>query len=350
MIYSESLEKAASIAKKTIDDLAEEKIAANPQNFTVWFDQLTGRNPELTRFIDRAREQGLEFSPDQMQKIYERFMAPENSNDNASGWSQRIGDVAAQIAKALGDVGDGTEKYGAILEKFSGNLSGTENSTDLAHMIGDILSETQSMNGQINNLQNRVSDSSEELENLRRELADTKRDAMTDKLTGLANRRCFDETLIQMTDDARESGKPLCLAICDVDHFKKFNDTHGHQVGDQVLKLMGRILVENIKGSDLPARYGGEEFVIILPETPLNGASIVADHLREKLAGRKLSRKGSEDSYGKVTMSIGVTEYLIGESMDELIKRADSLLYKAKQDSRNRICAARAHPGLQKAS
>ena len=68
MIYSESLEKAASIAKKTIDDLAEEKIAANPQNFTVWFDQLTGRNPELTRFIDRAREQGLEFSPDQMQK------------------------------------------------------------------------------------------------------------------------------------------------------------------------------------------------------------------------------------------------------------------------------------------
>jgi len=350
VIYSESLEKAASIAKETIDDLAEEKIVANPQNFAIWFDQLTGRNPELTRFIDRAREQGLEFSPDQMQKIYERFLVPGNNNDNGSDWSQRIGDVATQIAVALGNAGDGTEKYGAILEKFSSKLSGAENSTDLAHMIGDILSETQNMNGQINNLQDRVSESSGELEELRQELADTKRDAMTDKLTGLANRRCFDETLIQMTDDARESGEPLCLAICDVDHFKKFNDTHGHQVGDQVLKLMGRILVENVKGSDLPARYGGEEFVIILPETPLNGASIVADHLREKLASRKLARKGSEDSYGKVTMSIGVTEYLIGESMDEFIKRADSLLYKAKEDGRNRICAARAHPGLQKAS
>ena len=221
MIYSESLEKAASIAKETIDDLAEEKIVANPQNFAIWFDQLTGRNPELTRIIDRAREQGLEFSPDQMQKIYERFLVPGNSNDNGSDWSQRIGDVATQIAVALRNAGYGTEKYGAILEKFSSNLSGAENSTDLAHMIGDILlSETQSMNGQINNFQDRVSESSGKLEELRQELADTKRDAMTDKLTGLANRRCFDETLIQMTDDARESGEPLCLAICDVDHLR----------------------------------------------------------------------------------------------------------------------------------
>ena len=349
MIYSETPDKAAEIAQQAMEELASERIAPNPQNFTIWFDQLAGRNPELTRFIDRAREQGLEFSPDQMRKIYERFMVPRNSDDNASGWSQRLDDVATQIAEALGVAGDGTEKYGAVLEKYSGNLSGAENSTDLAHMIGDILSETQSMNGQINNLQDRVHESGNELEELRQELAETKRDAMTDKLTGLANRRCFDETLIQMTSDAREHGEPLCLAICDVDHFKKFNDTHGHQVGDQVLKLMGRILVENIKGSDLPARYGGEEFVIILPETPLKGASIVADHLREKLASRKLSRKGSEDTYGKVTMSIGVTEYIFGESIDELIKRADSLLYKAKEGGRNRICAAMAHPGLKKA-
>jgi diguanylate cyclase len=345
-MYSESLEKASSIAEQKIEDLAQEKIVANPQNFTIWFDQLARHNPELTRFIDRARDQELEFSPAQMRKIYERFLAPGNSADNTGGWSQRIDDVATQIAAALGDAGDGTEKYGAVLEKFLSNLSDAENSADLAHMIGDILSETQSMNGQINNLQDRVYASGNELEELRHELAETKRDAMTE----LANRRCFDETLIQMTSDARENGEPLCLAICDVDHFKKFNDTHGHQVGDQVLKLMGRILVENIKGSDLPARYGGEEFVIILPETPLKGASIVADHLREKLASRKLSRKGSEDTYGKVTMSIGVTEYIFGESMDELIKRADSLLYKAKEDGRNRICAAMAHPGLKKAS
>jgi diguanylate cyclase len=350
VIYSESLEKASSIADEAIGDLAREKIAANPQNFAIWFDQLAGHNPELTRFIDRAREQELEFSPNLMRKIYERFMVPSNSEDNISGWGQRIDDVATQIAEALGNAGDGTEKYVAVLEKFSGNLPGAENNADLAHMIGDILSETQSMNGQINNLQDHVRESSSELEELRQELAETKRDAMTDKLTGLANRRCFDETLIQMTSDARENGEPLCLAICDIDHFKKFNDTHGHQVGDQVLKLMGRILVENVKGSDLPARYGGEEFVIILPETPFTGATIVADHLREKLASRKLARKGSENSYGKVTMSIGVTEYLFGESIDDLIKRADSLLYKAKEDGRNRICAARGHPGLQKAS
>jgi diguanylate cyclase len=211
-------------------------------------------------------------------------------------------DVASKITTALGDIGDGIEKYRAALKDFSGDLSGTASSTDLTNLISGILSETKSMDGQVNNLQGRVRESSDELEALRRELAETKREAMTDKLTGLANRRCFDESLLQLTTGARDSGAPLSIALCDVDHFKNFNDTHGHQVGDQVLRLVSRILFKNVKGSDLPARYGGEEFVIILPETPLKGASIVCDHLREKLA-----RKGTDDTYGKVTMSVGVT-------------------------------------------
>lgn len=215
-------------------------------------------------------------------------------------------DVASKITTALGDIGDGIEKYRAALEDFSGDLSGTASSTDLINLISGILSETKSMDGQVNNLQGRVRESSDELEALRCELAETKREAMTYKLTGLANRRCFDESLLQLTTEARDSGAPLSIALCDVDHFRNFNDTHGHQVGDQVgdqvLRLVSRILFKNVKGSDLPARYGGEEFVIILPETPLKGASIVGDHLREKLA-----RKGTDDTYGKVTMSVGVT-------------------------------------------
>ena len=333
-----------------MDELAREQIAPNPQNYTIWFDHLSGRNPALMRFIDRANEKGIEFSPERLREIYSRFIASGNNDAEAASWNERMGDVANKIAEALGDVGDGTEKYGAALQSISGNLNGVENSKDLAEMIGTILAETKIMDGQVSNLQDRVRESSNELEALRQELAETKRDAMTDKLTGLANRRCFDESLLQLTAESRETGQPLSIALCDVDHFKKFNDTHGHQVGDQVLRLVGRILVENVKGSDLPARYGGEEFVIILPETPLKGASIVADHLREKLASRKLARKGSSDSYGKVTMSIGVTEYIIGEPMDELVERADGLLYKAKQDGRNRVCAAAAHPGLKKAS
>ena len=100
---------------------------------------------------------------------------------------------------------------------------------------------------------------------------------------------------------------------------------------------------------DTPARFGGEEFVIILPETPLKSASIVADHLREKLARRKLAHKGTDDTYGKVTMSVGFTEYIFGENMEGLIERADGLLYKAKQEGRNRICAALAQLGFKKA-
>ncbi len=350
MIYSETVQKASEIAQQTMDELASEKIAPNPQNYTIWFDQISGRNPALMRFIDRAKEKGIEFSPERLGEIYTRFIATENGNTAHPDWNDRMEDVANKIAQALSEIGDGTEKYSAKLKNISGDINDAQNGTDLTQVIGNILAETKIMDGQVESLQDRVLESSNELEALRQELAETKRDAMTDKLTGLANRRCFDESLLQLTAEARENGQPFSIALCDVDHFKKFNDTHGHQVGDQVLRLVGRILVENVKGSDLPARYGGEEFVIILPETPLKGASIIADHLREKLASRKLARKGSSDSYGKVTMSIGVTEYIIGEPMDELIERADGLLYKAKQDGRNCVCAAMAHPGLKKAS
>jgi diguanylate cyclase len=127
--------------------------------------------------------------------------------------------------------------------------------------------------------------------------------------------------------EARIEQMPLCLIIADIDFFKNFNDTHGHQTGNQVLRLVGRTLDDGTKGRDFAARYGGEEFAIILADTPIEGASILAEHLRKTLESRKLARKGSSEGFGAITMSFGVTQYIAGESLEALVARADKLLY-----------------------
>ncbi len=140
-----------------------------------------------------------------------------------------------------------------------------------------------------------------------------------------------------MAAEALQERDDLCLLLMDIDHFKKFNDTFGHQVGDEVLKVVARTLKEGVKGRDTPARYGGEEFAVILPQTSLKNAVVVAEQIRTTLASRKLQNRKTGADYGFVTLSIGVSKYRFGESLEALIQRADEALYLGKNRGRNRV-------------
>ena len=138
---------------------------------------------------------------------------------------------------------------------------------------------------------------------------------------------------------AEEIGEPLCLLLADIDHFKLFNDTHGHQTGDQVLRLVGQTLKTNVKGRDCAARYGGEEFAILLPKTSLKAAVTVAQQFRVAVKTKELVKKSTKESLGHVTLSTGVACYRQGESAGEFIDRADALLYAAKEAGRDNVQA-----------
>ncbi len=125
---------------------------------------------------------------------------------------------------------------------------------------------------------------------------------------------------------------PLSIIMFDIDHFKKLNDTHGHAAGDQVLRRVGRFLTAQTRTEDIALRYGGEEFVVILPGTDLGGACTMAQRLCTELA-----EAGEAQGEVRATASFGVTRYRAGESADELLKRADSALYRAKEEGRNRV-------------
>ena len=160
---------------------------------------------------------------------------------------------------------------------------------------------------------------------------------MRDPLTELNNRRCFDLNLAKEITDAHAQRSEMCLVMGDIDHFKSINDTFGHQIGDEILKMFAKLLSSNVKGRDTVARFGGEEFAIILPETGLRDAKQLTEGIRSQLEAKKLALNNSGEPIGKITASFGVAQLGEGDDADKLVQRADARLYEAKCAGRNRV-------------
>ncbi|WP_373485151.1 sensor domain-containing diguanylate cyclase [Acetobacterium malicum] len=155
--------------------------------------------------------------------------------------------------------------------------------------------------------------------------------SITDKLTQSFNRLKLDETLEQQFESSKGGGVPFAIIILDIDHFKLVNDTYGHQVGDRVLIELVEALHDNVRAGDVVGRWGGEEFLIILPETTLADATVLAERLRQAVAGHAFS------TAGQVTISLGVSAFTTDSSPESIVSRADTALYQAKEKGRNRV-------------
>lgn len=162
----------------------------------------------------------------------------------------------------------------------------------------------------------------------------------TDALTGVPNRRQMDEQLEEAIHAATaQGGEPACLALADLDHFKRINDTYGHAVGDEVLKAFSQLLITSMRDTDRIYRYGGEEFLIFMNGVDLERAESILDRLREKISRYPLNIEGLPDSV-HITVSFGIAEVIENEPLRALIRRADEALYQAKNGGRNRVCTA----------
>ena len=184
--------------------------------------------------------------------------------------------------------------------------------------------------------ENKLEDYSTGITDLSRQLEQTKKAAMVDPTTGIGNRRRFEESLAKILTHLEDFNGKVSVLLADVDKFKAVNDTLGHNVGDQVLRLVANSFVTSLKGSDVVARWGGDEFAAILPNTTLDNALSVAENVRNSIATKSLKNKDTGETMGKVTMSIGVSTFRQGDNAHKLIFRADQALYEAKRQGRNR--------------
>jgi len=178
---------------------------------------------------------------------------------------------------------------------------------------------------------------SRELDTIRDSLIKSEERAKTDTLTGLPNRRALEEFFRTAQIAAMEQGDDVSALLIDIDHFKRFNDEFGHGVGDQVLRLMAKVLREQVREIDLPARYGGEELIVVLPSADLATCTAIAERIRRSIAECKMTRRSTGEALPGITVSIGVAQFQGGESMADLIDRCDQALYLAKKTGRNRV-------------
>ena len=230
-----------------------------------------------------------------------------------------------------------TESYSESLEVFTSELNQIHDEGSLKMMIASMANATFKMAENTRNLETNLHKSQKHIQDLNESIESIRNEALTDALTCIANRKKFDMTMDAEILSARAEGDPMCLLLTDIDHFKKFNDTHGHQTGDQVLRLVAAILSQNVKGRDLAARYGGEEFAIILPKTALANAFEVAEQIRKAVAKKELIKKSTGEVIGRVTLSLGVAELNSKDTIKSIIARADECLYVAKGAGRNNV-------------
>jgi diguanylate cyclase len=189
-------------------------------------------------------------------------------------------------------------------------------------------------------LEKKLADSAAEVTRLKEHLEQVRRDATTDALTNLANRKAFDEELGRACAEAREKGEPLSLAVIDIDHFKNFNDTWGHQTGDQVIRYVSSVIGRMAPPPRFAARYGGEEFAMIFPRERGLEVIEILEEIRVEVSSRILKRRSTNEDLGAVTVSAGFAELLAGESVEALLERADAALYASKRTGRNKVSSA----------
>jgi diguanylate cyclase len=212
---------------------------------------------------------------------------------------------------------------------------------ELRRLLGASIDENRHLTDHVRRLEAEARRSSAELAKLRGDLRGAVHDALTDPLTGLANRRSFD---LELTAIAARASRwsPAHLVMADIDHFKRVNDVHGHDTGDEVLRIVGEVLLANVRRESLVARLGGDEFGLLLPEASPHSTAGIATRLCALLASRPLAVRGQPEVSERITLSIGVAGWRSGESSAQWYARADAALYQAKRSGRNQICIARA--------
>ena len=339
MEFADSPAQAAEFAAAAMEQLKRRTIKPTPNNFMVWYVYASGQMPDLNKAIDILDSNHQDFTETRNAELFVRFFS---TADEEAAVADVTGKLTDQVNTMLGNIssaqGDADAYTDALVEAAS-LLDGLDGNEAAKSTIADMVESTHEMVKKNHVLEAQLQSSTAEIERLREDMESLRQEAYTDGLTGIGNRKKFDQSLRLGAIAAMESGEPLCLLMIDIDHFKKFNDTHGHQVGDKVLRLLAETLNENIKGQDTAARYGGEEFSNVLPRTGLKDAVVLADNIRKAISSKSVRDRRSGEDLGKITISIGVSLFAFGEPIGGFIKRADQALYHAKRSGRDCVCS-----------
>lgn len=332
-VPSPSVTQAKDLADRAIAFLIDLDIPPLPTHFAVAYEYCAGGKPDLRAEVDRLLGEG-NLNAFALGELYERHLACDQYQ-TLRGMGNDLQNILQGLIQGITEVGEGAAGYSRTLEKHIASLDGQAGPETLRAVAGELLSATRDARSRNQSLQTHLEEAHKETESLRLELERHRREVLIDPLTGLFNRRAMAERLEEMM--AAEVDAPLSMLVLDIDHFKRINDSYGHAVGDVVIRNVADTVRKCIRGEDMAVRYGGEEFVILLPATPLSGATKVAEVIRKRIEALRLVRRQDNFSLAPFTVSLGVAERRRDDTGESLFQRADQALYQAKNGGRNRV-------------
>ena len=327
-----------NLAARAWKDMHQHSILPTPRNFELWFTYLSDSNPALSHQLSTLLGAGMAPTSEQLRSLYSDCMTREIDIDTVVDHSEQMVEAVQAMVERVVENQASLRAYGDTLSGVAVQLDQDRTLDGLVHAVNTLTAETARASERNRILEQQLSASSTRITKLRQDLVEAKQESTTDGLTGLCNRRAFDGRLRRAMVRAKADQEPMSLVLLDIDHFKRFNDTYGHRTGDLVLRLVARMIADNVKGRDTAARYGGEEFAVILTGAELQAGAIVAGQMRALLDGKNLTNRKAPQNYGSVTISAGVVQFRPGDSIASLVERADVALYEAKRLGRNQVC------------
>jgi diguanylate cyclase len=300
------------------------------------FDYVTASDTLLVRLIEERELIGQPITADWLRKVRCRNEGEGDARDLHRTF-ERLEKHLVEFGEAASAARKATQDYGTSLEGQAQQLHTTG---DIAASVGEILAVVRQMIDRTAEMEQEMTRSEEQSASLRKNLEAAMRSAEEDFLTGLPNRRAFEKTFEREYREALQAHDPLVVAFCDIDHFKRINDTHGHETGDRVLKAVARNLSGISSERCYIARHGGEEFVVLFRGRTLDEAKSLLDAARIELAERRMVNRLTKTPIGHVTFSAGVADVFGYPDRRAALKAADSALYAAKGKGRNQVVAA----------
>jgi diguanylate cyclase len=330
-------EKGIAIAQAAIAGLAERSITPTPENYAVWLCYLTRGKAELVATIDAAIKAGQPINDRICDELYVTHFEDVSVGSRIMKAGGKIAAEMQDVVRGLKDVGEHTKAYGAQLKVAQTELAKSAAGTDTREVVASLVGATNEMETKSRSLEAKLIESGREIEILREQLELVKVEASTDALTGVANRKEFEAQLAEQSTKADEGGGPLSLIMCDIDFFKRINDTFGHQTGDQVIRFVASVMDRAKPDGGMVARIGGEEFAMLAPNTSRKAALVIAEQIRAAVEGKRLVRRSTNIDLGKITVSLGVAQRQMYEKPTAQVARADAALYASKRTGRNKV-------------
>ncbi len=332
--------KAYDWARKALEAMETHRVWPTATNFELWLHYVAAEDSEVTAEINSVLNSGQAFTDLIGEEIASHHLPGAKLNGEILEAGKNLSKELDTVSRAIETARETSEAYGQQLANASESLGGNENA-DVRDMVETLSSATRKVREENEALESQLAGTTDELTRLREHLAQVRREAMTDALTMLANRRAFDETLEAACAASRQTGKAVSLAVVDIDHFKVFNDSWGHQTGDQVIRyvasVIGRVAAT---GERFAARYGGEEFAVIFPGESREVALAALEQAREEISSRVLKRRSTNEDLGAITISTGIADTKGQDSPAMLVERADGAMYASKRTGRNRTTLA----------